>query len=290
LDSFLNLFPEIAVILNVDEDHLDYFKNIDNIKKSFNKFAAQTNGTVIYNGDDVNTILVMEGVFKNKVSFGFSEKNDYYAANVCFSDNQFAVFDLMSKTLSGRKFLGKIKLNVPGRHNVYNALAAVVTSIKYGIDVVDAADSLKRFNGVHRRFEILGHPRGITLIDDFAHHPTEIMSTLTTAKAMGFKRVIAVFQPHTFSRTYMLFEKFVEALSVADKVVLTEILPVRETNTYNIYSKDLAAKIKNSECFDTFEQVTDYITNNVHDGDMVITMGGGDIYKCAQMILLALKG
>jgi UDP-N-acetylmuramate--alanine ligase len=154
-----------------------------------------------------------------------------------------------------------------------------------GVDAQQIAKSLHAFTGVHRRFELLGEFGGVTVADDFAHHPTEITATLTAAKEMGFSSVWAVFQPHTYSRTYLLFNDFVKALKIADHVVLSEILAVRETNIYNIYAKDLAEKIPGCVWFKTFEEISDYVIKNAKDGDLILTLGGGDIYKCANMIV-----
>ena len=148
---------------------------------------------------------------------------------------------------------------------------------------------MEKFGGVHRRFEILGTPGDITVADDFAHHPTELTATLNAAMEMGFKKVWAVFQPHTFSRTAMLLDDFAEALKIPDVAIISEILPVRETNTYNIYSTDLGAKVPNSKCIDTFEDITEYVCENAEAGDLILTMGGGNVYMCANMIHKKLK-
>ena len=182
-----------------------------------------------------------------------------------------------------------IKLNVPGKHNIYNALAAAVVADYLSIDTEFIKKALSEFTGVHRRFEILGNPNDIVVADDFAHHPTEITAILNSAMSMGFNTVWAVFQPHTYSRTAILINDFAKALSIADKVIISEILAVREENTYNIYSKDLGEKVSNSVCIDSFEDITEYIKNNAKPGDLVLTMGGGNVYKCANMILKSLN-
>lgn len=285
VDSFLELSPSISVITNVDADHLDYFGSIENIKKSFNKFANKTSKAIIVNGDDKNTIDCIKDITIEKITFGLSKDNDYYADNIKQLDRIKSSFTLMNKS----KKIAEITLNVPGRHNIYNALAASAVCHYLGVDPKVIESALENFFGVHRRFEILGHPKGITIVDDFAHHPTELMAVLSSAMKMNFNKVWAVFQPHTYSRTYMLLDDFAKALSIADRVVLSEILPVRETNIYNIHSKDLADKIENCTCLDTFEQITDFIENNATDGDLVLTLGGGNVYKCANMILERLK-
>lgn len=284
VDTFLQLTPFISVILNIDADHLDYFKNLDNIKKSFNKFSKQTNGLLIINGDDKNTLEAVSDVDIKKLSYGFEKTNDYYAENlVSKGTNQ--TFDLMHNN----EFVTQIELNVPGKHNVYNALAAITVCLYLGATPKEINENLSLFTGVHRRFEILGKPQGITIADDFAHHPTELTATLNSAMSMGFNKVWAVFQPHTFSRTALLLDDFAKALSIPDVAVISAILPVRETNTYNIYSTDLGAKVKNSVCLDTFDEITDYICKNAKPGDLVLTMGGGNVYMCANQILKRLS-
>ncbi len=284
VDTFLELTPFISIILNVDADHLDYFKDLDHIKRSFNKFAKQTTGALVINGDDENTLDAVKDVDLPKITFGFNSTNDYYAENLT-TVGAYSKFDLMSK---GEK-LCEIELVVPGKHNIYNALAAAATAAYLGATPREISENLHKFTGVHRRFEILGKPQGITIADDFAHHPTELTATLNAAMNMGFNKVWAVFQPHTFSRTAMLLDDFAKALSIPDKAIISEILPVRETNTYNIYNTDLGAKVEGSVCIDTFEDITKYICENAKDGDLVLTMGGGNVYMCANMILKALS-
>lgn len=284
VDSFLELSPSISVITNIDADHLDYFGSLENIKKSFTKFFKKTSKAIIINGDDKNTIDTINDIKDiniEKITFGLESSNDYYASNIKKLDRIKTSFTLNHKTEN----IATIILSVPGYHNIYNALAAAAVAHYLGVAPQTISSSLEKFSGVHRRFEILGSPKGITIVDDFAHHPTELKAVLSAAMKMGFNRVWAVFQPHTYSRTYMLLDDFAKALSIADRVVLSEILPVRETNTYNIYSKDLADKIENCTCLDTFEQITDFIENNAKDGDLVLTIGGGNVYKCANMIL-----
>lgn len=284
VDTFLELTPYISVILNVDADHLDYFKTLDNIIKSFNKFSHLTTGLLVINGDDENVLEAVEDVTLPMISFGFRKTNDYYAVNLRNAKNAYKTFDLMHKD----EKLCEVELKVPGRHNIYNALAAAATAHYLGASPAQIAENLGKFTGVHRRFEILGSPRDITVADDFAHHPTELTATLSAAMEMGYNRVWAVFQPHTFSRTYMLLDDFAMALSIPDHAIISEILPVREINTYNIYNTDLGAKVEGSVCIDSFEDITKYIEEHAKPGDLVITLGGGNIYMCANMILKAL--
>lgn len=285
VDTFLELNPYISIILNIDADHLDYFKNLDNIKKSFHQFATQTTGLLILNGDDKNTMDAVNDVDIEKITYGFGENCDYRAVNVRADKGVHEQYDLLYK---GEK-ITNVKLIVPGKHNIYNSLAAAATAHFLGATPNEISENLHKFGGVHRRFEILGTPDGITVADDFAHHPTELTATLNAAMNMGFKKVWAVFQPHTFSRTAMLLDDFAEALKIPDAAIISEILPVRETNTYNIYSTDLGAKVPNSVCLDTFEEITDYVCKNAKEGDLILTMGGGNVYMCANMIYKQLK-
>ena len=285
VDTFLELNPFISIILNIDADHLDYFKNLDNIKKSFKKFAELTTGLLVINGDDENTLDAVKDVKLDKITFGFGENCDYRAVNLSADKGVHEQYDLFCK---GEK-LTRVKLIVPGKHNVYNSLAAAATAHYLGATANEISENLHKFGGVHRRFEILGTPDGITVADDFAHHPTELTATLNAAMDMGFRKVWAVFQPHTFSRTAMLLDDFAEALKIPDVAVISEILPVREANTYNIYSRDLGAKVPNSVCLDTFEEITDYVCKNAQEGDLILTMGGGNVYMCANMIYKQLQ-
>lgn len=289
VDTFLHIYPAMCLILNVDEDHLDYFGTLARIKESFRKFMEQTSSTIVINGDDHNAMECVEEIRqqnqKEVVTFGFGKKNDFRAeitgeSSVCDS------FDLYHH---GEK-LCSVTLKVPGKFNVMNALAASAAAVTLGVKPEDVAKALAAFGGAHRRFEILGKPCGITVADDFAHHPTELRATLTTAMSMGFRRVWAVFQPHTYSRTYTFLNEFAEVLSIPDHTILSEILPVRETNTYNIYAKDLADKIDGCVWFKTFEEIADYVTKKAKPDDLIITIGGGNIYMCANMILQKLNG
>ncbi len=284
VNSFLSLTPAISIILNVDADHLDFFKDLDDIKKSFNNFARQTSKLLIVNGDDKNSRDAIKDIDTKKIFFGFNSDNDYYAENLKMVGAT-STFDLMHK---GNK-LTTITLNVPGKHNVMNCLAAISVAMYFETDPKLIAENLNKFSGVHRRFEILGTPCGITVADDFAHHPTELTVTLNAAMNMGFNKVWAVFQPHTYSRTAMLLDDFAKSLSIPDKLVMSEILAVREENTYNIYTKDLADKVDGSVWFNTFEEITEYICKNAQPNDLIITLGGGNVYMCANMIYKSLQ-
>ncbi|MEG1943299.1 MAG: cyanophycin synthetase, partial [Angelakisella sp.] len=189
--------------------------------------------------------------------------------------------DLMHK---GQE-IAHMEIHVPGKHNILNGVAAAATAWLEGVSGADIAEHLAQFRGAGRRFELLGKKNGVTVVDDYAHHPAEIAATLTAANELGFRRVWAVFQPFTFSRTFMLLEQFREALSIADCVVLSPIMGSREVNTYGVRSEDLRERIDGCVCLPSFEEIADYVMKNAADGDLVVTLGCGDIYKCARMML-----
>lgn len=295
VDTFLKLYPDIAVILNIDADHLDYFKTVDNIIKSFHKFAEKTTKAIIVNGDDANSMKAIEGITgKDIITFGFNDTNDYYPSNINKISGMQTSYTIMH---NGDKVCD-ITINVAGTHNILNSLASVVACLYNNIDIESIQKGLYDFGGAGRRFEKIGVAKGITIVDDYAHHPSEIAVTLKSAMDMGYNKVWAVFQPFTYSRTAMLMKEFKEALSIADEVVLTDIMGSREKNTYNIFTRNLAetidgaiyfpqdetAKPSNERKEFNFHQVCDYICEHAKDGDLVITMGCGDVYKCAKMI------
>lgn len=283
-DTFLQLSPDIAVILNVDEDHMEYFKTLDNLIASFRKFASLATKAVIYNGDDPNTLQVLEGLKLKRsvrlIPFGRSEENVFRAVNVTMN-GAFASYDL----LYHGELLTTIQLKTPGEHNVSNSLAAIAAAMLSGASIMDCERSVAEFGGAGRRFEVLGTYRGITLADDYAHHPKELEVALTAAKQMPFQKVWAVFQPFTFSRTALLLDEFAQALSLADCVVLTKIMGSREVNTYGISTADLAAKIPGSVWFEEFDEAADYIVEHAESNDLVITLGCGDIYKAGKLMI-----
>lgn len=288
VDTFLDLSPDVAVILNIDEDHLDYFKTLENLIKSFTKFASMASKTVIYNGDDRNTLTAINNADlsgKKTVTFGYSEQNDYYPENIETVRGAFYKFTVMHK----KEALGTITLNVPGLHNVLNALAAVAAAMDSGADFRKCKEGLEAFGGAGRRFEMLGTYKGITFADDYAHHPAELKVTLEAAMKMHYNRVWAVFQPFTYSRTYMLMDDFAEVLKIPDRCVMTEIMGSRERNTYGVYTSQLAEKIPGSVWFNTFDEVADYVIKNAKDGDLVLTLGCGDIYKAAKIMIKKLS-
>ena len=283
VDTFLKLHPYVSLILNVDEDHLDYFGNIENIIRSFGKFAMLATGSVIVNGDDENSVKAVEGAKnagKKIITFGWSENNDYYPADVEYKAGEKSCYTLMK---NGEK-IAKISLNIPGKHNILNSVAACAAAGEVGATPKDFETGLGNFYGTKRRFEIVSNESDITVADDYAHNPKELEVTLGMAKELGYNKVWAVFQPFTFSRTKILFDGFVKALSIADRVVMSEIMGSREKNTYNIYSEDLRKKIPGSVVIPEFEKIADYVLENAEKGDLVITLGCGDIYKCADIM------
>lgn len=286
VDTFLKLSPDVAVILNIDEDHMEYFKTLDNLIASFRKFAEKTTKMLVVNGDDTNTMTAVKGLDKKTVTFGLSESNDYYASNisseVCQESHSLITrFDIYHKGA----LLGNISIKIPGKHNVYNALAACSAALESGVDFKDIQSAMAEFKSASRRFDVLGIRNGVTIADDYAHHPAELEATLKAALSLGFNKVWAVFQPFTFSRTAMLLDDFARVLSLADRVVLTPIMGSREINTFGIDSKDLQAKLKNCTLLDTFEEVAEFIKQNAEKDDLVITLGCGDIYKAAKLML-----
>lgn len=276
VDTFLQLSPDKAVLLNIDNDHLDYFKTMDNLVESFRKFVNMASLTFV-NGDDGLCMKAVEDC--QYMTFGLEKSNDFYAENIESGKFGFC-FDVMYR---GEK-LTRFNMHIPGRHNIYNGLATFAACYSEGIAPDDIAKAVESFTGAGRRFEFLGEYNGFTLADDYAHHPTEIKATLSAAKELNYNNVIAVFQPFTFSRTALLKDEFIEALSIADKVILTPIMGSREKNTYNIYSEDIAKSLKNAVVVDGFENIADKIIETAEENDIVITMGGGDIYKAAHIV------
>lgn len=284
-NTFLELSPACSVILNIDEDHMDFFKTMENLEKSFFEFADMSK-TVIFNGDDENTVKVVSKLEnKNFISFGKASSNDWYAENIVLNNGAFPEFDVYYK---GDK-QGRAVLSVPGDHNVYNSLAAIASAVYAGVEEKTAIGLLTDFTGAGRRFEKLAKINGIEIVDDYAHHPAELKVTLEATMKMDYKKVIAVFQPFTYSRTAMLLDDFAEVLRIPDKVIMTEIMGSREKNTYNIFTKDLADKIPGSEWYSTFEEVADRAIELAEDGDLIITLGCGDVYKIAKIIIEKLK-
>jgi len=282
-DSFLNFFPTIAVVLNVDEDHLDYFTDgLPAIQASFRKFAASVpeNGCVVANLEDQNTMDALAGLNRRIVTFGLTDEADVYAKNMRFSGST-STFDVFY----GGKFLTDVTLHVPGIHNVRNALAATAAMMQLGISPAAVKYGLAGFGGVGRRFEYKGKFNGADVYDDYAHHPGELRATLDAVEQLGYKRNIVVFQPHTFSRTAALFDHFVEQLKRPDVTYLAEIYAARETNTIGISSKDIAAQINGAKYFATFDEIVADLKKYAQPGDIILTIGAGDVYKVGERLV-----
>jgi UDP-N-acetylmuramate--alanine ligase len=293
-DHFLKLSPDIAVILNIDEDHMDYFKTLDRLVGSFTRFADSASKVIIYNGDDKNTVFSTKNVTKNKLTFGYDSENNYYPCNIQNVNPLLTIFDVYKD----KSLLCTIKLQVPGKHNILNAVAAATVSDFCKIKPDEISKGLENFHGAGRRFEKYGEAGGITVVDDYAHHPAEIAVTLDAAlsmKSMGFSRVIAVHQPFTFSRTKTLLSDFASVLSKADITVLTSIMGGREENIYDIHTSDLAKLIPGAYFFEeeehdaNFNLVCDCLCDIARPGDLIITLGCGDVNKVARKLVTMLQ-
>ena len=287
-NSFLSFFPRIAIILNIEEDHMDFFKDIDDIRHSFRRFAQliPEDGTLIINGDIDRVSEIYEGVKGQVVTFGLSEGCDYSAKDITFDGLAHPSYNLLYK---GSDTGIRITLCVPGEHNVTNSLAAIAFSTAVGLSYEEAAAGLKAFTGTDRRFQYKGKLGGITIMDDYAHHPSEIKATLTAAKKCNNKRIVVTFQPHTYSRTKAFLEDFAKALSLADVVVLADIYAAREKNTYNISSEDLLRVLQSigveSYYFPSFDEIENFLLQNCTEGDLLITMGAGDVVNIGEHLL-----
>lgn len=281
LDHYLEMTPAISVILNVDADHLDYFGSLDNVIRSFRKFATLTKEVVFYNADDENTKRAVDGLTNASfLSFGTSIDADWSAQNVTVFDGAYYQYDLYRQGT----FAVTIRLGVPGRHNVLNSVAAAAAAFLCGATFTQIAEGLAHFRGAGRRFEFLGTFNDVTIADDYAHHPTEITATLRAAKAMPYAKVWVVFQPFTFSRTARHLGDFAKALSAADVAIVSDILGSREQNEWNVHSEQITEQMENGIYIPDFEGIASYVAANVKAGDLVLTMGGGDVYKCARLI------
>ncbi len=284
-DHYLEMAPAISLILNVDADHLDYFGDLEGVIRSFHRFAGQTTKAVIYNTDDPNACRAVENIDATRISFGLSDGCDWQAKNVHTERGAFGIYDLYH---DGAR-LGEIHLGVPGLHNVHNSLAVAAAAHLCGMDFAAIEKGIRAFRGAGRRFEFLGEYAGVTVADDYAHHPTEILATLRAARELEHERVWAIFQPFTFSRTARHLEEFAAALDIADRAVVSDIMGSRETNEWNVHAEQITARMKNGLYIPTFSEIADYVAENVRPGDLVITMGGGDVYKCARQIIERLK-
>jgi UDP-N-acetylmuramate--alanine ligase len=290
MDSFLSLRPKIEIILNIDSDHLDYFKDIEHIVSSFDKFAKlvpKNNGLIVaYEANPfVNRVI---NNFDNVVTFGLNENCSYYADELVFNENGMPAFNVKKSN----ELLARVQLAVPGEHNILNAMAAFACCHSLGVESEIIKETLESFHGTQRRFDIVGTTsNGVKVVDDYAHHPTEIEATLSACQNIPHNELWCIFQPHTYTRTMALFDEFADAFEKADKLILAEIYAARENNIYKISSKQLAEKIKEIHPYkevifmEDFQEIADYINSHANMGDLVITMGAGDIFQVGNMIL-----
>ena len=281
-NSFLQFFPTVAVITNVEFDHPDFFADLDDFKRSFTQFASipGTNGTIVVCGDDKNAMDCTSGASAKVVTYGMDKSNDIYPKNLRYNTGYGAYTINVGEA--------DVELNVPGAHNVLNSLACFAAGLALGIDIETIARGIHSFKGVHRRFEKRGTINGAAVIDDYAHHPTEIRCTIAAAKSITDKNVTVVFQPHTYSRTRSLLDDFASALSGADKIIITDIYAAREKDEGVVHSKDLADKIAqlgtDTLYMSAFEDIVKKVTADANPGDIIIVMGAGTVTHIAGMI------
>lgn len=282
-NSFLSFFPTVAVILNVEADHLDFFKDLADVERSFRKFAelVPERGFVVANRDDAGARETLAGMERPVFWFSLNDKDaDCYAANITWTEGlpsfQVVIHD---------KTYARVSLNVGGTHNIMNALAAAAGAYLLGLPGKAVEQGLSTFHGAGRRFEKKGEFRGAMVYDDYAHHPGELHALLTMAKSLPYRRIVCAFQPHTYSRTHALFDEFVRELKLPDVVVLAEIYAAREQNDIGISSADLAAKIPGAIYCPTLAKVTETLREIAQPGDLILTVGAGDIYKAGESLL-----
>ena len=286
-NSFLSFFPKIELILNVDADHLDFFKDLDDIASSFHRFAAllPEDGTLIINRDTAKYDVVTDHLACGIITYSLNGDADYMAEDIHFDENGCASFVCLERG----KPLGNIRLCIPGMHNVSNSLAVIALSRKLGLSPEIIAQGIADFHGADRRFERKGTAFGATIIDDYAHHPTEIRAALTAALQTPHKKLWVVFQPHTYTRTKALLPEFADALSLADHIVLSDIYAAREVNTVGISSEDLRAEIEKrgtkADYFSSFEEILEFLKTQLKEGDLLITMGAGNIVDVGEDLL-----
>ena len=280
-NSFLSFFPTVAVILNIEADHLDFFKDLEDVEKSFRAFAdlVPEGGRIIANRDDENTMRTLAGEERPVTTFGLAE-GDIHAADLTWNKG-LPTFDVVCRD----QVYAHVSLSVPGLHNVKNALAAAASAIALGVPGEAVERGLAQFRGAGRRFEHKGTYHGAQVYDDYAHHPGELKALLDTARTLGYERVICAFQPHTYSRTAALFDDFAEVLKKPDVTLLAEIFAARETNDIGISSKDLADRIPGARYCATLPEVTDALRALARPGDLILTVGAGDIYTAGEALV-----
>lgn len=282
--SFLKFFPLYSIILNIEEDHLDYFKDIDDIIDCFSQFVEKTpkDGAVIANFDDPEVVVAVKNNPAKTISYGIQNKScNYVAENIVFSKSGYPGFDVLE---NGEHFL-HVKLNVPGLHNVSNSLAVIAVSKLLGVPKECIGKGLASFSGTNRRFELKGEVNGAKIYDDYAHHPTEIKATLSAAKSTGATRVRCVFQPHTYTRTYALKNEFAQSFNDCDELIITDIFAAREPDTGLIHARDLADAIDGAKYIKDFSEIEKYFKETAQKGDIIFTMGAGDVYKIGEEVI-----
>ncbi len=286
--SFLKFFPKISLILNVEEDHLDYFKNIQEIIGCFHAFAEKTpkGGALIVNGDDPNAMTAASGVSCPVITFSTENKNaDFYADNIRYTNAGCGQFTVLKK---GEPFMEAV-LSVPGPHNVKNALAVIAAADLLSVMPAQIQEGFNNFSGTRRRFEERGLCNGARVIDDYAHHPTEIKTSLRTARAATAGKVLCVFQPHTYTRAYKLREEFAASFADCDSVIVTDIYAAREKDTGLITSRQLAEDIQsvshNAEYAESLEVAEQRLRERAQAGDLVITLGAGDVNRICENLV-----
>lgn len=289
VESFLKFSTKSEVILNIDNDHLDYFKTFENIKNAFIKYVKilPKDGLLVVNADDENCLDLREYCIARSVTYSLTDtKSNYYARSITFDNNGFAKFDVFHNGC----YFGEIKLSVPGIHNVSNALACIALCTEYGISRAHIKSALSKFTGAHRRFEYIGQYNNVSIFDDYAHHPTEIIATAEAMKNKEYNKSWAIFQPHTYSRTVNLLDDFANALLKFDNIIITDIYAAREKNTYGITSEILVNKINElapdkAIYISDFGNISHYLKQNAQDDDIIITIGAGTVEKVGKMII-----
>lgn len=286
-NSFLSFYPTLSIILNIEEDHMDFFKDLDDIMNSFKLFAQRLpkDGILIINKEIKDYEKVIEGLECRVITYGMDPTCTYHAENIIFNAQGYGEFDVMHHNIN----LGHIVLSVPGQHNVSNALAVIAAARKLGISMEQIQAGLLGFGGANRRFQYKGSLNGVTIIDDYAHHPTEIRTTLEAAKNYPHREIWCIFQPHTYTRTKAFFHEFAESLSLADHIILADIYAARETDTLGVSSALLCEEIKSlgADCyyFSTFAEIEEFVKSHCIHQDLLITMGAGDVVNIGENLL-----
>lgn len=280
--NFLQFAPKIGMILNIEADHLDYYRDLDDVIDAFSSFSAliPEDGVLVINGDDDNCIKASASAKCPVIKVGIAN-GDYKAENITYDKFGYPSFTV---TKDGTEIM-TLTLNVVGEHNIYNSLCAIAATLAMTDNIESVKTGLEKFTGTKRRFEKKGDANGILIVDDYAHHPTEIKATLSAVSKIQSGKVWCVFQPHTYTRTKTLFDDFALALSDAENLVIADIYAAREKDTGLIHSKDLAAAIKGAEYISGFENIAEYFNQNAKEGDIILTMGAGDIFKVGELLL-----